>query len=200
MKDARGHGSEKRGSEELGPSNKTAIGHFMKASAGIHRNVPGHGEVPTGQGQPVTERHSNMPSVGTDGGGGAAMPAGAEDRINKTLAPLRQKFVQISNRQRPRHHAHVKMDKQNDRSFPSSTFHAEKKPAQPKSWLSGLPLHTAGMVISGPGLYVQDDYGNGLAWGASLGAGITGPGVLEGDATVINDGGVSWAKDTPADF
>jgi len=95
MKDARGHGSEKRGSEELGPSNKSAIGHFMKALAGIHRNVPGHGEVPTGQGQPVTVRHSNVRSVGTEsggGGGGVAMPAGAEDRINKTLAPLRQKL------------------------------------------------------------------------------------------------------------
>ena len=56
-----------------------------------------------------------------------------------------------------------------------------------------LPLHAAGIVISGPGLYVQDDYGNGLAW-VSLGAGTTGPGVLEGDATVINDGGVSWAQ------
>ena len=61
-----------------------------------------------------------------------------------------------------------------------------------------LPLHTAGMVISGPGLYVQDDLGNGLAW-VSLGAGTTGPGVLEGDATVIDDGGVR-GHDTPADF
>ncbi len=89
-KDARGHGSEKRG--VVGPSNASAIGHFLKALQGIHRTVPGHpGEVPTGQGQPVTVRHSNTPSVGTESGG-VAMPAGAEDRINKMLAPLRQSW------------------------------------------------------------------------------------------------------------
>ncbi len=62
-KDARGHGSEKRGG--VGASNQSAIAHFMRALAGAHRTIPGHpGEVPTGQGQPVTVRHSNMPSVG----------------------------------------------------------------------------------------------------------------------------------------
>jgi hypothetical protein len=64
MKDSKGHGSDKRG--QLGPSNRTAIGHFLKALAGVHRNVPGHGEVPTGQGVPPVVRHSNAPSVGTE--------------------------------------------------------------------------------------------------------------------------------------
>ncbi len=62
-KDARGHGSEKRG--VVGPSNASAIGHFLKALQGTRRDIPGHGVVPTGQGQPVTVRHSNTPSVGT---------------------------------------------------------------------------------------------------------------------------------------
>ncbi|MGD0332982.1 MAG: hypothetical protein ABSA90_06960 [Xanthobacteraceae bacterium] len=64
MKDSKGHGSNKRG--QLGPSNKDAIGHFLKALAGVHRNVPGHGEVPTGQGVPPVVRHSNTKSVGTE--------------------------------------------------------------------------------------------------------------------------------------
>ncbi len=64
MKDSKGHGSNKHG--QLGPSNRTAIGHFLKALAGVHRDIPGHGEVPTGQGVPPVVRHSNMKSVGTE--------------------------------------------------------------------------------------------------------------------------------------
>jgi hypothetical protein len=57
MKNAKGHGSEKR---------KTAVGQFLKALDGTHRDIPGHGEVPTGQGVPPVVRHSHCESVGTE--------------------------------------------------------------------------------------------------------------------------------------
>jgi hypothetical protein len=68
-----------------------------------------------------------------------------------------------------------------------------RKNSRSRRFCIALPVHTAGMVVSAAGLYVQDDEGNGQAW-VSLGAGTTGATPLEGDATVINDGGVSWAK------
>ncbi len=69
-KDSKGHGSEKRG--VVGPSNRTAIGHFLKALQGIHRTVPGHpGIVPTGQGVPPVVRHNMVRSAGTDANGGS---------------------------------------------------------------------------------------------------------------------------------
>lgn len=68
-----------------------------------------------------------------------------------------------------------------------------RKNSRSRRFADALPLHTAGMVVSGGGLYVQDDLGVGLPW-ISLGVGTTGSGVLEGDSPVINDGGVSWAR------
>jgi len=32
---------------------------------GVHRNIPGHGVVPTGQGVPPVVRHNDVPSVGS---------------------------------------------------------------------------------------------------------------------------------------
>ena len=51
MKDARGHGSEKRGG--VGPSNRDAADHVMRALAAAHST------------RPIT-RHGDQPSVGTD--------------------------------------------------------------------------------------------------------------------------------------
>jgi hypothetical protein len=51
MKDARGHGSEKRGG--VGPSNQAAVDHVMQALARAHGTAP-------------IQRHADQKSVGTD--------------------------------------------------------------------------------------------------------------------------------------
>jgi hypothetical protein len=68
-----------------------------------------------------------------------------------------------------------------------------RKNSRSRRFAQALPKHTSGMTIASAGLYVQDDLGHGLPW-VSLGAGTTGSGILEGGESVINDGGVSWAR------
>jgi hypothetical protein len=54
MKDAKGHGSDKRGEAANGDPRREAI---------QSRFIPGHGVAPRSQ---VVARHNNMPSVGTN--------------------------------------------------------------------------------------------------------------------------------------
>ncbi len=89
-KDSRGHGSEKRG--VVGPSNATAIGHFLKALAGVHRHVPGHGVVPTGQGVPPVVRHNQVRSAGTDANGGSFENPGSAKATRMALLSQQGQF------------------------------------------------------------------------------------------------------------
>ncbi len=64
-KDARGHGSEKRGG--VGPSNQSAIRHFLNALSATHAT------------QPIT-RHGDTVSVGTE------HPMSDDERAQKIAA------------------------------------------------------------------------------------------------------------------